>query len=83
MSASPTILPVATVRVQLTDSAESADFAVIDDVDSAEANACEANPATRMVAISGSAAGVPVIYLSRRGAGRCTDLRPLEDVFRA
>jgi hypothetical protein len=58
----------ATVRVQLTDSAETADFAVVDDVDSPEANACEANPATLSVAISGNPAGsTPVIYLSPDG----------------
>ncbi len=58
----------ATVRVQLSDSAEAADFAVIDDVDSAEAGACEANPATRLVSISASAEGnAPVIYLSPDG----------------
>ena len=58
----------ATVRVQISDSAEAADFAVVDDIDSAEAGACEANPATRRVAISeGAAAGAPVIYLSHEG----------------
>lgn len=59
---------LATVRVQLTDDAAAADFTVVDDVDSAEASACEANPATRMVAISSSPAdGAPVIYLSADG----------------
>jgi hypothetical protein len=58
----------ATVRVQLTDSAETADFAVVDDVDSPEAGACEANPATLSVAISASSSGsAPVIYLSPDG----------------
>jgi hypothetical protein len=58
----------ATVRVQLTDSAEAADFVVVDDVDSAEANACEANPATQLVAISAdSPRNAPVIYLSPNG----------------
>jgi hypothetical protein len=58
----------ATVRVQLTDNSESADFAVIDDVDSPETNACEANPATRMVAITASPAdNAPVIFLSTEG----------------
>jgi hypothetical protein len=58
----------ATVRVQLTDNAETADFAVVDDVDSAEANACETNPATLSVAISASSSGsAPVIYLSPDG----------------
>ena len=59
---------LATVRVQITDRAETADFTVLDDVDSAEASACEANPATRFVAISYSASGSePVIYLSADG----------------
>ncbi|HWX06318.1 MAG TPA: hypothetical protein VN065_10850 [Bradyrhizobium sp.] len=58
----------ATVLVQLTDSAEAADFVVVDDVDSAEANACEANPATQLVAISAdSPRNAPVIYLSPEG----------------
>jgi hypothetical protein len=59
---------VATVRVQIAESAAAADFAVIDDVDSTESGACEANPATRLVAISSSpASGSPVIYLSQDG----------------
>jgi hypothetical protein len=58
----------ATVRVQISDSAEAADFTVVDDVDSAETGACEANAATKMVAISASPlAGAPVIYLTREG----------------
>jgi hypothetical protein len=59
---------LATVRVQLTDSAEAADFAVVDDADSAEGGACAANAATKFVAISNEAAGnAPVIYLSAEG----------------
>jgi hypothetical protein len=59
---------LATVRVQITDSAEAADFTVIDDVDSADDGACEANAATRLVAISSTpSAGTPVIYLSSDG----------------
>jgi hypothetical protein len=59
---------LATVRVQIADSAEAADFAVIDDIDTPEASACEANAATRLVAIYASAsAGAPVIYLSHDG----------------
>ena len=46
---------LATVRVQLTDSAEAADFVVVDDIDSAEGGACEANPATKLVTISAEA----------------------------
>ncbi len=59
---------LATVRVQASDSLESADFAVIDDVDGTESNSCEANPATRLVSISaGPSPGAPVIYLSPDG----------------
>ena len=57
MSPSPTIRQLATVRVQVADSAEAADFAVVDDVDSAETGACEANAATRLVAISSESLG--------------------------
>jgi hypothetical protein len=58
----------ATVRVQLAESAEAADFAVVDDVDSTEANACEATGATQLVTISASPSGSePVIYLTPHG----------------
>jgi hypothetical protein len=58
---------LATVRVQVVDSAVAADFAVIDDIDNAEAGACEtATP--QLVAISAnSSASEPVIYLSQDG----------------
>ena len=59
---------LATVRVQLTDDAATADFAVLDDLDSAESGGCEVNAATRFVAISASHhASGPVIYLSPDG----------------
>jgi len=64
---------LATVRVQISESAEAADFAVVDDIDSAEmgapeTGACEASPATLSVAISASPSGsAPVIYLSKDG----------------
>ena len=59
---------LATVRVQLSDSAEAADFVVIDNLDTPEAGTCEANAATRLVAISATSAGsAPVIYLSPGG----------------
>jgi hypothetical protein len=59
---------LATVRVQLSDSADGADFVVIDDVDTPEANACEAHTATKLVAVSASPAGnAPVIYLAPEG----------------
>jgi hypothetical protein len=58
----------ATVRVQISENADAADFAVVDDVDTAEAGACAANAATRLVAISANAsAAEPVIYLSNDG----------------
>jgi hypothetical protein len=57
----------ATVRVQITDDAERADFAIVDDNDVADASACEANPTTRAVSISDAARGMPVIYLTRDG----------------
>lgn len=59
---------LATVRVQIADSAEVADFAVLDDVDSSEASACEVNAATRFVAVSATpSTSEPVIYLSQHG----------------
>jgi hypothetical protein len=59
---------LATVRVQISDSADAADFAVVDDVDTPEATSCEANAATRQVAISaGPAVDAPVIYLTQDG----------------
>ena len=59
---------LATVRVQITDNAEAADFAVLDDADGAKADGCAVNAATRFVAIStGAAASGPVIYLSPDG----------------
>ena len=58
----------ATVRVQISDSAEAADFTVIDDIDTAEAGACESNALLELVAISGSPEATdPVIYLSTDG----------------
>jgi hypothetical protein len=59
---------IATVRVQIADSAEAADFAVIDDVDSPGDDACASMVPTRFVAISASSAvSTPVIYLSPDG----------------
>lgn len=56
----------ATVRVQIVDSAEIADFVMVDDADSAEANACGGVP--RFVAISAwPSVSEPVIYLSTEG----------------
>jgi hypothetical protein len=62
---------LATVRVAITDNADTADFAVIDDVDALEEEACETTPATQFIAISARAsASAPVIYLTpdNRGA---------------
>ena len=58
----------ATVRVQITDDADVADFVVVDDGESEEPGACQANPATRLVAISEqTGGGRPTIYLSSDG----------------
>ena len=58
----------ATVRVQISESAETADFALVDGDDIAEPRACELNTASRAVSISDTAAsGAPVIYLSEQG----------------
>jgi hypothetical protein len=59
---------LATVRVQISDSAEAADFTVIDDIDDAERGACETNATPQLVAISRNlSASEPVIYLSQDG----------------
>lgn len=59
---------LATVRVRISDSAEAADFAMVDDIDSREAGACEASAATQLVAISASpSTAAPVIYLAQDG----------------
>jgi hypothetical protein len=58
----------ATVRVQVSESAEAADFAVIDDVDDPEPGACEANGVPQLVTISANPVATdPVIYLSQDG----------------
>ncbi|MET3842346.1 hypothetical protein [Bradyrhizobium sp. OAE829] len=58
----------ATVRVQISDSAEAADFTVIDDIDSTERGACESHSPPQLVAISSSPSpSEPVIYLSTEG----------------
>jgi hypothetical protein len=57
---------VATVRVQIADSAEAADFVVVDDAESAEANACQVTAATKFIGIADSPSpSAPVIYLSQ------------------
>jgi hypothetical protein len=62
----------ATVRVQIVDRAEAADFAYVDDADGTRTNArdgaCEVTAATRFVGIADTpAAADPVIYLSPDG----------------
>src|SRR3954447_10700849 len=58
----------ATVRVQIVDSAEMADFAVVDDIDTAESDACPVTAATRFIAIAATpSTAEPVIYLSPDG----------------
>jgi len=58
--------PTATVRVQIVESAETADFVMVDDAGSAEANTCGGTP--RFVAISAyPSAASPIIYLSTEG----------------
>src|SRR3954453_5966836 len=59
---------LATVRVQISDNAEAADFTVIDDVDTTEAGACESHSPPQLVAISTTPSpSEPVIYLSTEG----------------
>lgn len=58
----------ATVRVQVIDRAEAADFAVIDGSETAEGSACEANRPPQLVSISrGFSVSDHVIYLSEAG----------------
>jgi hypoxanthine phosphoribosyltransferase len=60
---------LATVRVQIVDSAETADFAVVDDIqDSGDGGTCRSNAATRLIGITATpAADAAVIYLSQDG----------------
>jgi hypothetical protein len=57
----------ATVRVQVTDDADAADFALVDDGPTSETGACEASTAKRYVTISARTGDGPVIYLSGDG----------------
>jgi hypothetical protein len=58
----------ATVRVQIIDRAEAADFAVIDDDDTAEGGVCQSSQPPQLVSISrGFSASDPVIYLTSDG----------------
>lgn len=59
---------LATVRVLITEDAEAADFAVIDDIDNSEAGGCQTNPSAQLVSVSASPApSEPVIFLSTEG----------------
>ncbi|QQO18901.1 hypothetical protein JJB98_02710 [Bradyrhizobium diazoefficiens] len=58
----------ATVRVQITDDAGAADFAVVDDGLGSEPESCQATPSTRLVSIAAQPVdGGQVIYLSTEG----------------
>lgn len=58
----------ATVRVQITDDADAADFAVVDDGLGSEPDSCQATSSSRLVSIAAQPVdGGPVIYLSTDG----------------
>jgi hypothetical protein len=58
----------ATVRVQITDDADAADFVLVDDASTSEAGACQSSGATRFIAISAHpSSDGPVVYLSSEG----------------
>ncbi|RTE93021.1 MULTISPECIES: hypothetical protein [Bradyrhizobium] len=58
----------ATVRVQVTDDADAADFALVDDGLGSEPETCQANPSRRLVSIAAQPVdGGQVIYLSSEG----------------
>lgn len=58
----------ATVRVQITDDADAADFTVVDDGLGSEPDSCQATPSSRLVSIAAQPVdGGPVIYLSTEG----------------
>lgn len=60
----------ATVRVQIVDDPDAADFAVTDDAATDEPSACALAPTTRLVAIAEQPAATdPVIYLSHDDGG--------------
>lgn len=59
---------LATVRVALADSADTADFAVVDDIAGPDDSACEATQATQFVAMTAvPSTAAPVIYLASTG----------------
>ena len=58
----------ATVRVRIVDTPETADFSVVDDIDSAEAGVCRVTAGTRYVGIAtASTSNEPLIYLTDHG----------------
>ncbi|AMA54954.1 hypothetical protein [Bradyrhizobium sp. CCGE-LA001] len=58
----------ATVRVQVTDNADAADFVVVDDGPGSEADSCQAGPSRRLISIAAQPVdGGQVIYLSTDG----------------
>ena len=58
----------ATVRVQVTDNADVADFAVVDDGLGSDSDTCQAGPSTRLISIAAQPVdGGEVIYLSTEG----------------
>lgn len=55
----------ATVRVQIVESPDNADFTVVDDVGGAEPDACTTQASTRYIGIAKAASALqPIIYLS-------------------
>lgn len=57
-----------TVRVQIVERPELADFTVIDDIDTADAQSCSANDTIKFVSVAPHASSdEPVIYLSHDG----------------
>ena len=58
----------ATVRVQVTDNADVADFAVVDDGLGSDSDTCQAGPSTRLISIAAQPVdGGELIYLSTEG----------------
>ena len=74
---------LATVRVQISDNAEAADFTVIDDIDTRRGRRLrEPTPPPRLVAISRNRRRLRSHHLSFEGrTGRLPDLRVLEEFF--
>jgi hypothetical protein len=57
---------LATVRVQIVDSADTADFAVVDDTESSEVSGCESAGPPQFIGIAERSVATPtVIYLTR------------------